>query len=93
MLTEIIEALLVALCASVSGFVLCALMIGVAWHAAKPTHEADQQIGGELDIPTDREFTDPDSPTQRDPRIAAPVFGRFDSPSFPHDHSYATKRF
>lgn len=69
-MNPILESILVAAAASASGFLLCA-MLGLAWHAAQPRHEADAppsfpsfpsfpSVEQQLEIPPDREFNDPD---------------------------------
>lgn len=70
---------------AIFALLMCLLTIG---GALDPQHESCQPEGGELDIPSDREFIDLDTR----PQIPNPVFGRFESPTFPQDHTYATPR-
>lgn len=95
-LPSIIEALFVALCATTVGFILCAALVGIWWFTVERQHEADALTAAELDIPHNRDFTEPKESDYLDTDYApcAPIRNSVLSPQsselsiFPHDPDY-----
>src|SRR5438132_485914 len=97
-MNPILEAFLIVLAIGVIVFAI-GTMIGICWFTLQRQHEADALSAAELDIPEDRDFTDP---LQDGYAPCAPIRNSVLSPqssdlsSFPHDADYQstpTKRF